>query len=154
MKAPGFLVVLLVDDDRGDQKLARRALTAQGGNIVVHVAASAEEALTYLHRCQSDEAQYPPPHLVLLDLNMPGMGGKEFLKSVKNCRRLCDIPVFVLTSSDSEIDIQECYGLGAAGYIRKPATPENLKKVATKATEQLLETSTRANEADRDLGIL
>jgi len=77
------------------------------------------EALAYLRR----EGQYhdvPFPDLILLDLNMPRMNGREFLAVVKADEELKTIPVVVLTTSDVERDVVASYKLGAAGYITKP----------------------------------
>ena len=67
--------------------------------------------------------------MILLDLNMPGMGGKEFLRRVKEDDALDTIPVVVLTTSDSEQDVLESYKLQCAGYIKKPVTFETLIEV-------------------------
>lgn len=122
-------VMLMVEDDPGDQKLIKNALLTQGVSIDLHIASSGEEGLSYLRQSKKNPARYPAPNLILLDLNMPGMGGKEFLKCVKNCDELCDIPVVVLTTSDSELDIQQCYKLHAAGYVQKPVEPAKLKVI-------------------------
>lgn len=135
MTLSGFPFVLLVDDDRADQKLAKHALAAIEKDIPLYVAGSAEEALAYLQRCRSENAEHPMPHVILLDLNMPGMGGKAFLRQIKTSGEPCRIPVFILTTSDSETDRQECRELGAAGYIQKPASRENLKEVVTRTAE-------------------
>ena len=129
MDAIKTIVVLLVEDEPGDQKLVRRALSNQEMLHELHIAGSGEEALEYLHRSRDGDRQSPRPDLILLDLNMPGMGGKEFLKCIKADDDLCAIPVVVLTVSDSEIDIQECYGLHAAGYIQKSATVDEFQKL-------------------------
>lgn len=124
-----FLVMFLVEDDPGDQKLVKSALASQEAPIDLHIVGSGEEALTYLRNSSDDEDQNNRPNLILLDLNMPGMGGKEFLKTIKADESLKDIPVVVLTTSDSETDIQECYKLHAAGYIQKPGSVQELKKI-------------------------
>lgn len=130
-----FPFVLLVDDDRGDQKLTKHALAAMEKDVAVYVAGNAEEALAYLQGCRSEDAQHPMPHVILLDLNMPGMGGKAFLRRIKTGGEPSRIPVFVLTASDSEVDRKECYELGAAGYIQKPASRDNLREVVTRTVE-------------------
>jgi CheY-like chemotaxis protein len=135
MKLSGFPFVLLVDDDRADQKLAKHALAALEKDISLYVTGSAEEALAYLQSCQGQDAPHPMPHMILLDLNMPGMGGKAFLRQIKTGGEPSRIPVFILTTSDSETDREECYELGAVGYIQKPASKENLKEVVTRTAE-------------------
>ncbi len=115
-------VVLLVEDDPGDQKLIKNVLANQEVANELHIVENGEEALKYLQRSNSEDAQSPRPNLILLDLYMPGMGGKEFLRCIKADDDLCSIPVVVLTVSDSEIDVQESYKLHAAGYIQKSAS--------------------------------
>ncbi len=135
MDSSKFLVMFLVEDDPGDQKLVKSALSSQESPINLHTVSSGEEALTYLRNTIDDEDQNNRPNLILLDLNMPGMGGKEFLKIIKADERLNDIPVVVLTTSDSETDIQECYKLHAAGYIQKPGSVQELKKIMKETIE-------------------
>jgi CheY-like chemotaxis protein len=124
--------VLLVEDDPGDQKLIKTAILCQDCEINLNIASSGESALTYLAKSKSDSTQYPRPSLILLDLNMPGMGGKEFLRKIKADDDLCSIPVVIVTTSDSETDIQECYALHAAGYIQKSAMPDEFSQVLEK----------------------
>lgn len=120
-----FLVMFLVEDDPGDQKLVKSALAAQEAPIELEIVSSGEEALRYL----MNNELHLKPNLILLDLNMPGMGGKEFLKCIKADENLSDIPVVILTTSDSETDIEECYKLHAAGYIQKPGSVQELKNI-------------------------
>ena len=129
MNSSNFLVMFLVEDDPGDQKLVKSALASQEAPIELRIVGNAEEALNYLKQSKDGSTESPRPNLILLDLNMPGMGGKEFLKCIKADNELNDIPVVVLTTSDSEDDINECYKLHAAGYIQKPANIQELKKI-------------------------
>jgi len=116
------VTIMLVEDDPGDQKLIRTSLLRQKIRNELIVFDSAEEALEYLEKSKVGDAERPFPELVLLDLNMPGMGGKEFLRRVKNDPGLDTIPVVILTTSDSEQDILESYKLHASGYVKKPVT--------------------------------
>ncbi len=126
--------VLLVEDDPGDQKLIKMALMKQNRGINLVVASSGEAAMDYLKSSAEDAVQYQRPSLILLDLNMPGMGGKAFLRKIKADEGLCSIPVVVVTTSDSESDIRECYALHAAGYIQKAAMPEEFREILQKLT--------------------
>jgi len=121
--------MLLVEDDQCDQKLMRGALAAQDVEIDLHVMSSAEDALRYLLNSGNGDPERPLPDLILLDLNLPGMGGKEFLMHVKSHSDLCSIPVVVLTTLASRIDIDECYAMHAAGYIQKPTGPNGFRDV-------------------------
>jgi len=126
--------VLLVEDDPGDQKLIKTALMNQGCEINLTIASSGETAMDYLKMSTEDAVRYSRPSLILLDLNMPGMGGKAFLKKIKADEDLCSIPVVVVTTSDSETDIRECYASHAAGYIQKSAVPEEFRDVLKRLT--------------------
>jgi len=123
------VTILLVEDDRGDQKLIKRSLLEQKIANEVVMAESGEEALDYLSRNKAGDSDCPQPNLILLDLNMPGMGGKEFLRRIKADDDHDTIPVVILTTSDSEQDIIESYKLHAAGYIKKPVTLRGFKEV-------------------------
>ncbi|MGD8787133.1 MAG: response regulator [Phycisphaerales bacterium] len=129
MDTSKFLVLFLVEDDPGDQKLVKNALAAQEAPIELRIVGNGEEALKYLTHNDNGDEENPRPNLILLDLNMPGMGGKEFLRCIKADENLNNIPVVVLTTSDSETDIEECYKLHAAGYIQKPGSVEEFKKI-------------------------
>ncbi len=123
------IVILLVEDDPGDQKLIRKSLLEVKIVNNVVIAENGEQALEYLERSKNGDSKCPVPNLILLDLNMPGMGGKEFLKRVKSDENFGMIPVVVLTTSDLEHDIRESYKLHASGYIKKPVTMDGFQKV-------------------------
>ena len=114
--------ILLVEDDPADQKLIKTSLTNQKIANDLHMVSSGEEALDFLYGRGDYGKGTPRPDLILLDLNMPGMGGKEFLRSIKKDDDLKPIPVLILTTSELEVDIIESYQLQAAGYIHKPVT--------------------------------
>ena len=81
---------------------------------------SGEEGMDFLY-CRGDYSNDTHrPDLILPDLNMPGTGGKEFLRQSKDSEALRTIPVFILTTSDSERDIIDSYNLHTSGYVRKP----------------------------------
>lgn len=110
--------ILLVEDDQIDMMTVKRALNdLHVTNRVAHVE-NGEEALTYLNDPASER-----PCLILLDLNMPVMGGIEFLRVARDVNadpRIKRIPVVVLTTSEEQQDKVESFNLGVAGYIRKP----------------------------------
>ncbi|MEZ6062338.1 MAG: response regulator [Planctomycetaceae bacterium] len=111
--------ILLVEDSPSDADLARRAL--ERGEIrsqVLH-AVNGEQALEMLHRT-GRFTQCPRPDLVLLDLNMPRIDGRQVLQEVRSDESLRLIPVVVLTTSADERDINAVYSLGANSYIVKP----------------------------------
>jgi len=132
MKELRLVTMLLVEDDPGDQKLIKNSLLEQRICNDVRVTESGEEALDYLSASKPDDSEFPVPALILLDLNMPGMGGKEFLRRIKADEKLDTIPVVILTTSDSEQDVLDSYKLHASGYIKKPVSLEGFREILTK----------------------
>ena len=113
------LKILLVDDSPSDVPLTREALKDSPVPIQITVARDGVEAIDYLHQAKLGFGDRPD--LVLLDLNLPRKNGREVLAEVKSSPALKQIPVVVLTSSNSEEDISEAYSLNANCYITKPA---------------------------------
>lgn len=129
------VVILLVEDDPGDQKLITKSLMNEKIVNDLHIVNSAEEALEYLKDSRAGSSTAPKPDLIMLDLNMPGIGGREFLKRLKNDDEFDSIPVVILTTSDSERDVLESFKLQAAGYIKKPVTMEGFQAVVHDLSE-------------------
>lgn len=115
-------VVLLVDDDPGDQELTRRSLSHSSLKVDLRIVGDGEQAIEYLfRRGEFEDAQTSPrPDLVLLDLNMPKKNGREVLAEIQQDKELSRIPVVVLTTSQQEADILRSYDLGCNSYIQKP----------------------------------
>lgn len=111
--------ILLVEDDPADAGLAKRAL--RDGRILCNVAHVRDgvEAMGYLRR-QGPFAGAARPDLILLDLNMPRMDGREVLQELKADEELKTIPVVILTTSDVDRDVNASYLLGANSFITKP----------------------------------
>lgn len=112
--------ILLVEDEQSDANLVRSALKENKVYCNLHHVVDGVEALEFLRRKEPRFSAAPRPDLILLDLNMPRMNGREFLDVVKADEDLRTIPVVVLTTSDVERDVVASYKLGAAGYITKP----------------------------------
>jgi CheY-like chemotaxis protein len=120
--------ILLVEDNPGDARLTREALThSKVRNNLQHVR-DGEEALAFLRR-QGAFTEAPKPDLVLLDLNLPRRDGREVLEDIKADPQLMHIPVVILTSSQAEEDILRSYRLHANCFITKPVDLEQLTKV-------------------------
>jgi len=135
MESENKMVILIVEDDMADQKLVKYALSSCGVRCDIHCCESGEHALDYLINSRSGIPQNPSPDIILLDLNMPGMGGKEFLRQIKANESYCAIPVVILTTSGSETDIEYCYKLNASGYIQKPTSPTEFQETVGKFTK-------------------
>lgn len=111
--------VLLADDDLGDVELTLEAIAETKEPLRLNVVHDGVEVMAYLRR-EGVYRHAERPDLILLDLNMPKKDGREVLGEIKADPLLCRIPVVVLTTSDSETDIDTAYRLGASCYISKP----------------------------------
>ncbi len=114
--------ILLVEDDAADAELTVLALKEAAFAHRVTLARDGAEALDVLfcRRAHAHRRFENPPHLVLLDLKLPRVNGHDVLRAIKADERTRPIPVIVLTSSDQERDLIQCYRLGANSYIKKP----------------------------------
>ena len=112
--------ILMVEDDPEDVLLITEAFKETRIQCHLNVVGDGEEALDYLIR-KGKHAEVKTPDIILLDLNLPRMDGRAFLKRVKSEGLFKSIPVIVLTSSRSDLDIREVYELNAACYIVKPS---------------------------------
>ena len=111
--------VLLVEDSPGDVRLTQEAFRDANMSITLHVASDGVEAMAFLR----NEGRYrasPRPDLILLDLNLPRMDGREVLAKVKADDGLKTIPTVILTTSEAEADIVKSYQLQANCYLSKP----------------------------------
>jgi chemotaxis family two-component system response regulator Rcp1 len=113
------LELLLVEDSPGDVRLTREAFLAANMSVHLEVASDGAEAMAFLRQEQAYAAA-PRPDLILLDLNMPRMDGREVLAQIKKDEALKTIPIVILTTSDSENDIERSYQLHANCYLCKP----------------------------------
>ena len=133
--------VLVIEDDIEDQLLIRRAFKECEAQCALDVLGDGEAAVArLLASATSEEA---PPNLILLDLNMPRMSGKEVLAELYRDARLRAIPVVVFTTSSAQDDIEACYDLGARSYIRKPATFSGFKQAIILVARYWLDTVQR-----------
>jgi len=115
--------VLLVEDNLGDVRLTQEAFRRTTVTIRLHVASDGVEALSFLNQ-EGAHAQSPRPDLILLDLNLPKMDGREVLAKIKADDGLKSIPTVILTTSDADSDIAESYRLQANCYLSKPVQLE------------------------------
>lgn len=112
--------ILLVEDEPADAHLVKSALKENKVYCHLHHVLDGRDALGFLRREGDVYKNAPQPDLILLDLNMPRMNGREFLSVIKTDEQFSAIPVVVLTTSDVERDVVASYKLGAASYITKP----------------------------------
>ena len=112
------LQVLLIEDSPGDVRLTIEAFR-EASDVDLHVASDGVEAMSFL-RQQGVHAGAPFPDLILLDLNLPKMDGRQVLAQIKGDDDLKAIPTVILTTSDSEADVLASYELQANAYLTKP----------------------------------
>lgn len=115
-------VILLIEDDHGDQLLTCEALSESALAHQIVVVSDGEEALEYLHHTgrYGDAAKAPRPDLILLDLNMPKINGRQLAAKLKGDAELKTIPIVVLSTSDYHDDVAHCYKIGVNSYVHKP----------------------------------
>jgi len=116
--------ILLVEDNPDDELLALRALRKNDIAGEVAVVRDGVEALDYLFGAGNDGDAGVLPRLILLDLNLPKLGGLEVLKRLRSDKRTQLLPVVILSSSGEQRDMRDGYGLGANSYVRKPVNFE------------------------------
>jgi CheY-like chemotaxis protein len=120
--------VLLVEDSPGDVRLTREAFRDANQSIRLHVAADGVEAMAFLRR-EGVYVNAPRPDLILLDLNLPKMDGRQVLALIKADSKLKTIPTVVLTTSELEADVATSYQLQVNCYLSKPAQWDTFAKL-------------------------
>jgi len=120
--------VLLIEDDPGDVLMTREAFADHKVRNRLTVVTDGVDALALLRK-KGQYADFPTPHLILLDLNLPRMDGREVLAEIKNDPALSHIPVVVLTTSEAQEDILGSYRLHANAYVTKPVDFEQFIRI-------------------------
>lgn len=126
--------ILQVDDSPEDVELIQEALREQDLEFHLNAVEDGQEAMAYL-RQEGAYAGAARPDIILLDLNLPRKDGRETLTEIKQTPDLCDIPVIVLTTSDRDQDILECYRSHANCFIKKPADLERFIEIMAATIE-------------------
>ncbi len=144
--------ILLAEDDPDDRLLTRRALEKSRLASTVDTVEDGEELMKYLRRegKYADAESASRPGLILLDLNMPRMDGREALKKIKSDSELRRIPVIVLTTSEAEQDILQTYDLGVNAFVTKPVTFDDLANTLQALGEFWFEIVKLPNEREAD----
>ena len=134
------MTVLLVEDSPGDVRLTQEAFRVADPTIDLRIASDGVEAMAFLHR-EGTCADSPRPDLILLDLNLPRMDGREVLARIKADAVLKLIPTVILTTSDAEADIVRSYQLQANCYLSKPMQLDAFERVVRSVLDFWLTTA-------------
>jgi CheY-like chemotaxis protein len=135
--ADGLMDVLLVEDNPGDVRLAREAFRDVNRSVRLHVAVDGVEVMAFLNRTGAYQLA-PRPALVLLDLNLPRLDGREVLGQIKANEGLKTIQTVIVTTSDSSADVLTSYRLRANAYLRKPIEPDALEDLVVSVNDDWL----------------
>lgn len=119
MKNVNPVNILLVEDNEGDVVLIQAAFEESKLSNTIHIARDGEQGLDFVYQRNGFE-NTPRPDLILLDLNMPKINGRQVIEDLKSNEEYVQIPIIVLTSSEAEIDVEQSYDLGANCYVVKP----------------------------------
>jgi len=130
--------VLLVEDDPGDVLMTREAFEHNKLRNRLSVVADGVSAMEFLRK-EGEHPDAPTPDLILLDLNLPRMDGREVLQALKADERLRSIPVVVLTTSEAEEDVVRSYSLHANAYVTKPVDFDRFIDVVRQIDEFFVE---------------
>lgn len=131
MTTAQLVQILIADDDQDDCLMTREAFRECRIHNPLHFVHDGEELMNYLKRRPpyEDPARYPLPGLILLDLNMPRMDGREALLAIKSDSLLRSIPVVILSTSSADEDIRRSYAIGVNSFITKPISFSSLLEV-------------------------
>ncbi|KAB7624135.1 response regulator [Alkalilimnicola sp. S0819] len=136
-----IFTILCADDDEDDRLMTREAFEESRIANDLRFVHDGVELLQYLRRegPYADPSQSPRPGLVLLDLNMPRLDGREALAQIKADPALREIPVVVMTTSDAEVDVDYVYRIGGNSYITKPVSFEGMVQAVRRLDEYWLQ---------------
>ena len=124
-----MLNILLIEDDQDDIDLMQDALRDNGIDFTIVVIKQGDKAIPYLESCKKF------PDVILLDLNLPKIHGREILDSIKSSHTYKNIPVVILTTSSAKEDIEYCVKAGANSFITKPYTVDGFRETVAAIVE-------------------
>lgn len=127
---PQTPLLLVVEDSNEDFEVLQRFLEKSALSIPIQRCVNGAQALEFLYHTgqYQDRQRFPRPNLIVLDLNLPGIDGRDVLRRVKQNEKLKTIPVVVFTTSNNPQDIEDCYQSGVNSYIVKPINFNQLKR--------------------------
>jgi len=131
--------VLLIEDNPGDVRLTEEAFRENGDKVELEVVMDGVEAVAFLNK-EGKYADKPTPDLILMDLNLPKWDGKQILEKIKTNIGLQRIPIVVLTTSNTSVDVLKSYDLHANCFINKPVDFDDFFNIIRRIQEFWLET--------------
>ncbi|GAA6616217.1 response regulator [Scytonema sp. NUACC26] len=136
--------LLVVEDSNEDFKMLQRLMRRLAVQNPIYRCTSGDEVLDFLYQegDYQDPGIAPRPSIILLDLNLPGIDGRDLLERLKQDRSLREIPIVVFTTSSNPTDIELCYKKGANGYLIKPMDFQDLQKTIQAFVNYWLEANT------------
>ncbi|MBE9053586.1 response regulator [Nostocales cyanobacterium LEGE 11386] len=140
--------LLVVEDSNEDFRMLQRLMRRMAVQNPIHRCTNGDEVLELLYQKGSDASGlcHPKaalrPSVILLDLNLPGIDGRDILERLKQDRSFCEIPIVVFTTSSNPKDVELCYQKGANGYLVKPMDAQELKKTIQAFVDYWLEANT------------
>jgi CheY-like chemotaxis protein len=142
--------ILIVEDSDDDFLATMRAFKKSNLSNPVRRCTNGDQALDYMFRRGEFSAhdKAPLPGIVLLDLNLPGMDGRDVLRQIKDDPNISNIPVVVLTTSNASQDIEQCYAAGANSYVKKPVDFEGFMQAIARLSDYWLKVSILPKSAD------
>jgi CheY-like chemotaxis protein len=145
MQAKSNELLLVVEDSNDDFKILQRLMNRMAVRTPIYRCTNGDEALDFLYQRGSygDTTTATPqrPSVILLDLNLPGIDGRDVLGQLKQDQSFREIPVVVFTTSSNPNDVELCYQKGANGYLVKPMDAEELQKTVRAFVDYWLETN-------------
>ena len=131
MLATTLRPLLVIEDSNADFRMLKRLMRQMDVQSPIHRCQTGDEALAWMYKiAQSHTEDIPPlPAIIILDLNLPGIDGRDVLVTLKQDQTFCKIPIIVFTSSSSEDDVEFCYEQGANGYMVKPMGIDALNRM-------------------------
>lgn len=118
--------ILIAEDDMDDRYLMKTALEETGITEEARYVENGVEVINYLEAVVEKNGIYNYPNLILLDLNMPKMDGREVLKKIKSHKAYRKIPVVIFSTTKNQLEVNRCYDLGANTYVIKPVSYDSL----------------------------
>ncbi|MBH8555922.1 response regulator [Nostocaceae cyanobacterium CENA357] len=138
--------LLVVEDSNEDFRMLQRLMRRMAVQNPIHRCTNGDEVLEFLYQQKSDALRNSKvalrPSVILLDLNLPGIDGRDILERLKQDKSFREIPIVVFTTSSNPKDIELCYQKGANGYLVKPMDAQELKKTIQAFVDYWLEVNT------------